>query len=95
MTPEKTADRLQYGLLHSDPKHGEWFVFQAPRQHFEVRVTPSGLVRLGKPQGGIHPAFAPPTTELCMDCDGCGWVEGGPTLQTTCRKCDGKGEVPA
>ncbi len=28
---------------------------------------------------------------LCRDCDGVGWVEGGKTLQTTCRTCEGRG----
>lgn len=30
----------------------------------------------------------------CPDCDGCGWVEGGVALQTTCKRCRGKGKVP-
>lgn len=34
------------------------------------------------------------TPEVCMDCDGCGWTEGGKTLQTKCEKCGGTGEVP-
>lgn len=32
-----------------------------------------------------------PTHEYCDDCDGCGWVEGGQALQTTCKTCKGKG----
>lgn len=31
--------------------------------------------------------------EECRNCDGCGWYEGGPTLQTTCSKCKGTGVV--
>lgn len=31
--------------------------------------------------------------ELCRDCDGCGWTEGGATLQTTCKACAGTGLV--
>ena len=31
--------------------------------------------------------------ELCGDCDGCGWTEGGETLKTPCRTCNGSGEV--
>ena len=27
----------------------------------------------------------------CRNCDGCGWYEGGKTIQTTCEKCAGKG----
>jgi len=30
---------------------------------------------------------------MCMDCDGCGWVEGGDVLQTMCSTCKGKGKV--
>jgi DnaJ-class molecular chaperone len=30
--------------------------------------------------------------ERCMDCDGCGWVEGGKVLQTSCSKCKGRGK---
>lgn len=33
------------------------------------------------------------TKEICGDCDGCGWTEGGETLKTTCRTCEGSGEV--
>jgi hypothetical protein len=32
--------------------------------------------------------------EYCGDCDGVGWVEGGPTLQTTCARCKGTGFEP-
>lgn len=31
------------------------------------------------------------TFEECRNCDGCGWYEGGKTLQTTCEKCKGRG----
>lgn len=31
--------------------------------------------------------------EWCDRCDGCGWYEGGKTLQTTCEKCRGTGRV--
>lgn len=31
--------------------------------------------------------------EYCGDCDGCGWVEGGKTLKTTCTACEGRGIV--
>lgn len=27
----------------------------------------------------------------CRYCDGCGWVEGGKTIKTTCPECKGKG----
>ena len=35
-----------------------------------------------------------PEPELCGDCDGCGWVEGGETLKTTCSTCKGTGVKP-
>jgi len=33
------------------------------------------------------------TDEICMDCDGCGWTEGGKCLMTTCTVCGGTGKV--
>ena len=48
-----------------------------------------------------HTALVTPTPQpaekrmvMCRSCDGCGWYEGGPTLQTTCAACKGTGEVP-
>ena len=32
--------------------------------------------------------------EWCDRCDGCGWYEGGKTLQTACEDCAGGGVVP-
>jgi hypothetical protein len=32
--------------------------------------------------------------DLCGECDGCGWSEGGSALQTLCRNCAGGGIVP-
>ncbi len=32
-------------------------------------------------------------SEICSDCDGCGWNEGGEALQTTCKTCNGKGVI--
>ncbi len=32
---------------------------------------------------------------FCGDCDGCGTVEGGAALETTCTKCKGTGREPA
>lgn len=31
--------------------------------------------------------------EYCLRCDGCGWYEGGPTIQTNCEKCGGTGVI--
>lgn len=33
------------------------------------------------------------TTEICMYCDGTGWLEIGSALRTHCTKCNGVGEV--
>lgn len=44
------------------------------------------------PPRGAEPA--PVRTEICMECDGCGWYEGGAALQTHCKACDGTGVVP-
>jgi hypothetical protein len=33
------------------------------------------------------------TRPYCTNCDGCGWYEGGPTLQTTCEVCKGTGRI--
>lgn len=32
-------------------------------------------------------------TEDCIRCDGCGWHEGGETIQTRCESCGGSGQV--
>jgi len=32
---------------------------------------------------------------LCDECDGCGWYEGGPSLQTQCERCLGDGHADA
>jgi hypothetical protein len=34
------------------------------------------------------------TRAYCGYCDGCGWYEGGKTLQTTCEYCKGTGFEP-
>ena len=40
-----------------------------------------------------YPEPKPPKWETCWDCDGCGWTEGGRTLQTTCGGCNGTGRT--
>lgn len=37
----------------------------------------------------------PPTHKkvYCERCDGCGWYEGGKTIQTKCEECGGSGVV--
>lgn len=34
-----------------------------------------------------------PDEECCDRCDGCGWYEGGKTIQTSCEVCQGTGIV--
>ena len=29
----------------------------------------------------------------CIDCDGCGWYEGGKAIVTNCEKCNGTGVI--
>lgn len=41
---------------------------------------------------GLHEASCPHAC-FCAECDGCGWVEGGATLSTTCTRCEGTGQV--
>ncbi|MFA5153601.1 MAG: hypothetical protein WC554_13640 [Clostridia bacterium] len=31
--------------------------------------------------------------EMCLNCDGCGWTEGGKALKTTCKQCKGTGKL--
>jgi len=31
--------------------------------------------------------------DLCMDCEGCGWYEGGVHLMKRCKICDGTGFI--
>lgn len=38
-------------------------------------------------------AARPAARQMCMECDGVGWVEGGSTLKTRCMTCQGSGEV--
>lgn len=38
-------------------------------------------------------AASKPMQEYCDGCDGCGWFEGGETLKTTCKKCNGTGLI--
>jgi len=47
--------------IHTDPKHGVWYAFGTKRGWFEIRVTKTGYVRIGKWQKGKHPYFTPNT----------------------------------
>lgn len=53
-------DGTQLVSLSSDDKHGWWFTVRGKRQEIEVRVTPSGLLRVSKPRkSGIVTADGP------------------------------------
>ena len=62
-----------------------------------VANTKSGIrrkiVNLQKYIDTLNMNTASPLKELCPDCDGCGWTEGGKVLQNICRTCDGNGYV--
>lgn len=42
---------------------------------------------------GATAMICSPTLRECDRCDGCGWYEGGKTLQTRCEVCDGSGVI--
>lgn len=73
--------------------YSPWKLF-GPSSKDAERMIPLPLGRV--PMENILTKQIPePETMFCMDCDGVGWVEGGKTLQTTCRTCNGTGRVPA
>lgn len=39
----------------SDPRHGVWLLLETPKQHLEIRVTRTGLFRVGKPRKRVTP----------------------------------------
>lgn len=49
---------------------------------------------IDKPDPAPTGSNTAPPQEACEYCDGCGWVEGGEALQTTCRQCIGTGFRP-
>lgn len=60
-------------------------------------VSAQGLVQAGYAAGlSAQPESKPAmlTHQWCPDCDGCGWVEGGKTMGSSCKKCSGSGRVP-
>ena len=58
---------------------------QSPHLHQDDSGGPESAV----PAPSIEVVYA--RVEYCDRCDGCGWHEGGKTLQTTCEKCGGTG----
>jgi hypothetical protein len=43
----------------------------------------------------LNITYGNPTEEYqeCNRCDGCGWYEGGKTIQTKCEVCHGTGKI--
>jgi len=39
----------EFILLHRSGQLGDWFIVKGKRQEVQIRVTKSGLVRVGKP----------------------------------------------
>ena len=47
---------MQLIYAHADER-GQWFIVKGRRQQIDVRVTPSGLVRVSRPRK-THPAVS-------------------------------------
>lgn len=68
--------------------------FKEFNQRKEEQKKRAGLVdKLAKKNLIKTTAKPDPDMIDCDQCDGCGWYEGGPTLQTTCETCQGTGKV--
>ena len=52
---------FKFVLLWCDDAHGSGWLVQTDREWFDFRLTPTGLVRLGRPHTGIHPFGRPHT----------------------------------
>jgi len=70
----------------------EWYSLACPRcpecGYTEQDAKIHGDHHLCK---GKIPSVKEPLVEYCDHCDGCGWYEGGPTIKTTCKHCNGTG----
>jgi hypothetical protein len=47
---------MQLVCIHTDER-GRWFVVKGQRQQIDIRITPSGLVRVGAPRK-THPGMS-------------------------------------
>ena len=55
---DKTAAKpVRVSLLLDDEKIGTVWLLQTRREWLELRLTPSGLIRPGKPVRGTHPVM--------------------------------------
>lgn len=54
--------------------------------HTEERFLPKGATQI------VTSLLS--SRAYCERCDGCGWYEGGRTIQTRCERCDGTGVAP-
>lgn len=48
--------QIKLSRIHTSDQ-GVWWALGTPRQWVEIRATPTGLLRIGKPQKGPHPYF--------------------------------------
>jgi len=44
---------FDFVAIHDDPKLGLWWHLVTPKQTVEIRVTPSGLVRVGQIRSAV------------------------------------------
>lgn len=54
---------VRISIACSDPKWGRVYAVATNKGWVEIRVTPSGLLRVSEPQKGYHPVFAPASGE--------------------------------
>ena len=66
--------------------------YDCPRHRVALVARFLLVHHLRKPDTRIR-YFACPHSELCDECDGVGWWEGGKILQSYCRKCQGSGII--
>ena len=56
---EPDSPKIKITSVHLDGKHGEWYIFAGAREFVEIRVTKTGLLRVGEPVRMKHPVFTP------------------------------------
>jgi len=45
----KEKERFRMFCIFSDDQHGSFYSLKSLRQEIEIRITPSGFIRVGKP----------------------------------------------
>jgi hypothetical protein len=74
--------------------HGRVWRWACPECRMEALRRAAAQAPDGAWKCATRRGLAPGEME-CDACDGCGWVEGGEALQTTCKTCGGTGRAPA